>query len=363
MHRFKIKPEKVETISATRYNTRWKPLTKINIIPIAEDAIEDMEQDQADIKIFTDGSGMDDKIGAAAVLYRAGRLKSKLRFKLGSQKHHTVYEGEGIGLLLGAKLLNREWGARTATFFIDNRAAILATQLTKPNSGHYIFDAFHKYMGHLTRRNLNLRVTLKWIPGHRGAAGNEKADEQAKKAVTEGSHTIQYLPEYLHNPLPHSKSALLQAHNAKLKTEAQKAWVKSPRYPRLKKTDPVSPSDKFIKLTSKLPRKLMSILTQLRTGHAPLAKHLHRIKKADSPMCPACLQDTESVQHFMLHCPAHQAARHTLRQATGGRDINIAKLFTTSKTLRALFKYVADTGRFPNNLDHVPFLQELEDPQ
>jgi zinc-binding in reverse transcriptase len=101
-------------------------------------------------------------------------------------------------------------------------------------------------------------------------------------------------------------------------------------------TDPTTPSDKFIKLTTKLPKKLSTILTQLRTGHAPLAKHLHRIKKADSPICPACLQNSETIQHFMLHCPAHQEARQRLRNNTGGRDINIAKLFTSPKLLRAL---------------------------
>ncbi|KAF8156730.1 hypothetical protein B0H34DRAFT_658337, partial [Crassisporium funariophilum] len=30
------------------------------------------------------------------------------------------------------------------------------------------------------------------------------------------------------------------------------------------------------------------ILFQLRTGHAPLAKHLHRIGKVDTPRCPCC---------------------------------------------------------------------------
>jgi hypothetical protein len=48
--------------------------------------------------------------------------------------------------------------------------------------------------------------------------------------------------------LPFSKSALLQVHNAKLKTEAQKHGQSHQGIP-----DPTSPSDKFFKLTSKLP--------------------------------------------------------------------------------------------------------------
>lgn len=164
--RFKITPEKIESISMTWYNTKWRPLTTIKIADNADEAILDMEQDHSDVKIFTDGSGMEGKIGAATTLYRNGRLKSKLQYKLGSQKHHTVYEAEGTGMLLGAKLLNREWRTCSATFYIDNHAAILATQLTKPSPGHHIFDAFHSCMTHLTRRNHNLQVTLKWIPAH-----------------------------------------------------------------------------------------------------------------------------------------------------------------------------------------------------
>jgi hypothetical protein len=66
IHRFKIHPKRMETINATRYNTKWQPRTTIKIIDNADDAIADMEQDLPDVKIFTDGSGMDNKIGAAA---------------------------------------------------------------------------------------------------------------------------------------------------------------------------------------------------------------------------------------------------------------------------------------------------------
>ena len=38
-----------------------------------------------------------------------------------------------------------------------------------------------------------------------------------------------------------------------------------------------------------------SILTQLRTGHAPLAKHLFCIGKVNSPICPECQQSEEPV--------------------------------------------------------------------
>jgi ribonuclease HI len=353
MHRFNISPKNIETIKITRHNLNWRPTIRTKIAGNADDAIKDLERDDPDIKVFTDGSGLNNTIGAAAVLYRNGRVKSKLRFQLGPQRHHTVYEGEAVGAILGAKLISREWGARSVIFYIDNCALIMATQITKPAPGHHFIDTLHKYISTLQTRNHNLHITFKWIPGHKGVEGNELADEQAKKSITEGSSSAQHIPEQLSGPLPHSKSALKQAYNEKLKRKSQTLWEKSPRHNRMNKTDPTSPSNAYIKLITNLPRRLASTLTQLRTGHAPLAKHLHRIKKNDSPICPACLQCPETVHHLILHCPAHKNARERLRNKTGRRNIDITKLFTKPDNLQALFKYISETGRFHKNLDNA----------
>ena len=126
----------------------------------------------------------------------------------------------------------------------------------------------------------------------------------------------------------------------------------------MKKMDPTAMSNKYLTLIAALPRKAASILTQLRIGHAPLAKHLHHIGKADSPICPACLQHDKTIKHLMLHCPAHHAARQVLYNKMGGRDINITKLLMTLKTLQALFCFIAATDRFHSTFGDIPTLQE-----
>jgi hypothetical protein len=141
MHRYNIQPQNIETIKGVRYDTRWRPGITTEVIADTDKAIEAIARDRADVKVFTDGSGMEGKVGAGAVLYRNGRLKTKLRHQLGSIRHHTVYEGEGVGALLGAKLISNKWGIRSANIYIDNQASIAAMSLTKPNPGHYIFDA------------------------------------------------------------------------------------------------------------------------------------------------------------------------------------------------------------------------------
>ena len=358
MHRYGIQPHKIETIEAVRFDTGWKPGLTTEVITDTDKAIETIQNDKPDVKVFTDGSGMEGKIGAAAVLYRNRNLKTKLRHQLGSQRRHTVYEGEGVGAVLGARLISNEWNIRSANIYIDNRASITATQLTKPNPGHYIFDALHKSIAAIQKKHLGIKITVKWVPGHKGVEGNEQADEEAKKAVTEGSSDEHKLPKMLRRTLPHSRSAVKWVHNETLKQHAQKGWKTSKRYNKMMKTDPTTPSNRYINLVTKLPRKLASILAQLRTGHAPLAKHLYCIGKINSPICPACQQSEETIQHFMLHCPTHQAARQTLRNSIGGRNINITKILTSPKSLGALFKYVAETGRLHNTFGELPELRE-----
>lgn len=193
-------------------------------------AIADMENNKPDVKIFTDGSGMEGKIGTAAILYQNGWMKTTLQYQLGSQRHHTVYEGKGIGAVLGTKLVSKEWGVRLAIFYIDNQVSITATQLINPTSGHHIFDTFNKEIEALKKKHSGIQLKIKWVPGHKGVEGNEQADAQAKKVITKGSSEQGKLPSYLKKRLLHNKSAMKAAHNKKLKCRMQKIWQKSLQY-------------------------------------------------------------------------------------------------------------------------------------
>lgn len=89
--------------------------------------------------MYTDGSGIDGQVGAAAILYKNGTIKSRRRMRLGSIKHHTVYEGEGVGMILGLELMREERHLEgMVSMGVDNMAAISAMQSIKPKAGHYI---------------------------------------------------------------------------------------------------------------------------------------------------------------------------------------------------------------------------------
>ena len=69
MHAFGIQLQKIETIKVARQSTKWKPCIKVQIAKNKDDTIKETHEDNSDIKVFTDGSGMEGKIGAATVLY------------------------------------------------------------------------------------------------------------------------------------------------------------------------------------------------------------------------------------------------------------------------------------------------------
>jgi len=161
MHRFNIHPQSIKTIKAVWFNTEWKPKIKTKMASNADKAIEEVNNDNPDVKVFTDSSGMEKKIGAAAVLYRNRRAKTILRYQLGSQRHHMVYEGEGVGVILGTKLISKEWGIQSAMIHTDSQAAIMATQLVKPNSGHHIFNMLHDDIEALQKKHIGIYITIK----------------------------------------------------------------------------------------------------------------------------------------------------------------------------------------------------------
>lgn len=199
----------MEKIEAVRQGPKWEPDTALRVAESKEMAKEEDRMDENSIKVYTDGSGYEGNIGAAAVLYRNGVIKRKRRMRLGSMKHHMVYEGEGIGMILGLELIREEREVEgMVSMGIDNTAAICATHAIKPGPGHHIWDIFHKRMAMVQNRHSKMDLLVRWVPGHIDIAGNDKADAEAKKAALDRSSPTHSLPAPLRKTLPRSKSAI-----------------------------------------------------------------------------------------------------------------------------------------------------------
>ena len=351
---FGINPCAIEKIPPVRTHPRKRGLQKIRIdIPPGKE--ESKRADAAaveKIRVYSDGSAHDGKVGAAAILKQDGKPDRILKLHLGTAEQHTVYEAELVGMIMGLYLIKTEGRNKTkCVLSVDNQAALSAINTKMNKSGQHLAADLLKMAKQLIERRGNSRfqLTFRWSAGHIGIKGNEEADKAAKTAADRESSNKSDLPPCLRKTIGHSLSAIRQARNANLKLKWTAAWIKSPRYQRSQYKDLLTPySQKYLKYISNenISRRTASTIFQLRTGHVPLNFYLCRFKKVQSPQCPACGHPKETPIHFLLQCPKFAHERWPLLNAVGGRPPKLPRLLSSSKLLLPLANYIEATERF-----------------
>ena len=252
------------------------------------------EQAPEHFKIYSDGSMHDGSMGAAAVLTRNRKTQEVLHY-------HLVGKAGGKNNMFAIG--------------VDNQAAIklLSSKFNKP--GHYLAVEAHQTAAKLHKtKGKRYLLSIRWMVGHTGIPGNEEADVEAKKAAEGATSNLDQLPKILKKPLKRSKSAALQEEGTVRKERWRQDWIELPRYAKFKHIDLSLPSHRFLKLTSnpKISRADASKIFQLRSGHVPLNAYLHWFKRKESMQCPACGTQKETLQHFLLECPAYVHERRKL---------------------------------------------------
>lgn len=379
----RLKPNNVETIAPTRRRPSYRPAFSTSISDNKESALERANEANSTIqtRIYCDGSGFEGGIGAAAVLYIGNAFKKSLRYYLGKDTMHTVYEAETLGIIMGLHLLtelNRELD-QTCLIGSDSQATIRALNNQRNHPGQYLHDEVHNsaerlhqkqdsIIREISRNRARRRgekwkakkrdvvdLRIEWVPGHVDFEPNEKADSEAKKAAQGKSSQQAKLPSFLRNePLPASVAALQQMNTTSLQKRWNRKWKMSPRYLRHRAIDKSAPSKKYLKLTRDLRRGQASLLTQLRTGHIGLNQHLFRIKRSDTPSCPHCRGITpETVRHFIFDCPHYRRARHDLQRTLRRKAGHLSYLLSHPDAIIPLLKYVHATGRLKQTFGDI----------
>jgi ribonuclease HI len=314
---------------------------------MAEESIERDGTNEADVRVYADGSGIDGMAGVARVLYRGAGTPRTLRYCLGPLS---------VGIPLAMHLLGNERNVRTATISLDNQAVITSVDTHKPKSGQYIIDQFlqqaeKKWM----RANKEIyKLEITWVKGHTDIDGNEKVDIEAKKSARGKSSKACNLPKFLtENPLPLSISAARQEHKRQLKEEWKGNWKQSPRYPKASQIDPSMPSNKYRELTRGLRQAQASIIIQFRMGHIALNQYLHRITKSETPWCPSCQHDEETIHHYLFDCPTWRHERWHMSKKLGRKSKSLSHILTSESSIAELLKYVGRTEKFKNTFGEV----------
>ncbi|TFK58763.1 hypothetical protein BDN72DRAFT_781616, partial [Pluteus cervinus] len=150
---------------------------------------------------------------------------------VGPADKHTVYEGEAVGGILAAKLLQGQdiKDDEEVSIYVDNQSIITGAKKIHNRSGQYLLNTFHDELQkvptirHYTRKK---KMAIRWISAHSGVEGNERVDELAKMAAKGGVSEIAQLPQCLegkrlkNGELPHNIAAM----KAEKKKFYQEMW-------------------------------------------------------------------------------------------------------------------------------------------
>jgi ribonuclease HI len=146
------------------------------------------------IKMYSDGSGFKGMIEAAAIRPNTCDI---LQFQLGTERWHTVFEAELVGVLLALKILDKSCVGKTVLIALDNQAAILALANNCSQPGQHILNSILNAIKALQNKRRTLRIHLAWVPGHEGIEGNKLADKHAKEVAEGAQSNVLLLPPTL----------------------------------------------------------------------------------------------------------------------------------------------------------------------
>ena len=124
-----------------------------------------------------------------------------------------------IWLLRGSNRISR----LPISIYSDSQAFIRAFRTQKPSAGYHLIKEFTYLADNLVRdsdpNRHSHRIKLRWIAAHKDVKGNEKADEEAKRAASGESSPLEHLPHLLRDPLPLSVGMAKHKYLIKLREE------------------------------------------------------------------------------------------------------------------------------------------------
>lgn len=290
---------------------------------------EDVEAIDNDApKLFTDGSKIEGKVGAAVTWWEKGEEQRNSSFSLAP--YCSVYQAELVAISRALDMYRKHRGIRMINIISDSRSALQSIE--DPEHVNPIVHDIHKKIAQLEEDH---RYTiLHWVRAHEGIPGNERADELAKKAAL--TKKTSYVYDLI--PISFLKHSLRQ--------NTIDVW--NTRYK-------AAPTGKITKLFFPEVRKAYSVLREVRmtnlralifTGHGGLREYLHRFKLIPNPGC-VCNPDTpETLSHVLNYCPRFARHRYDLSfKISKPLSENYYELIADKNDRRAFFEFAEQVVR------------------
>jgi ribonuclease HI len=302
--------------------------------------LERLSRNPETLTIYTDGSKRRSngrrRTGAGYVAFSSGTEVRTGRWGLGRRADNFDAE---MYALAGASAAAADWHrdhphAKLISFFTDNQAAIRTIADTNDHPAQLASIIFRKQIDSILQADASARVEIWWIPGHKGFAGNERADAIAKAAVND--------PAVVHSTITWARE--------KAKRRALKAWRNEwSSLPHVNQTAvALRSTPPSLRLNPKLrkidaPRDTQSRVIQIITGHGHIGEYYARFVPTEHPACP-CGEPLQTRDHVLSDCELHNAHRHILHKAIP--NLSTALILSTRKGLNALVQFLKGSDAF-----------------
>ena len=172
--------------------------------------------------------------------------------------------------------------------------AVKATTKPDKQSGQSILcNAIEKLKKLVVEKGM--KMDIEWIPGHMSIAGNDMADEEAKKAAKSQGKGVDTIAL---SPLKSSRSQSIKRTN---KDNWNAVWKASSHLRKITTQRHVDKSAKIYNGITK--RRDTARLVRLRTGHCSLNEYLYQFGIEESPTCECNSEFVETVDHFFDKMP------------------------------------------------------------
>ena len=164
---------------------------KVVVERVGESALVTAKEWRKPDTVWADGSRQEDGRVGAACVWRTQEGWTGRRFQLGTNKE--VFDAEVFAIYQALRAIEqRQERGRSYTVFVDSTSAIDRVRDDELGPGQrFAVAAIEVCSRIITNDN---RVTIRWVPAHSGAAGNEVADRYAKSAAT-GEEPVEAIPE------------------------------------------------------------------------------------------------------------------------------------------------------------------------
>lgn len=235
--------------------------------------------------IFTDGSRNNNETVGMGIYIP--RLNKQISFRL--KDNTSIYTAELTAIKLAIQWITQNKANSRDNYVIYTDS--LSSVLTLSNISTTPADTLTRELIYLRKKliDLNIHVSICWIPSHIGILGNSMADNLAKTATHKNQIDID-----IGKGINECRQDL---HDLIIKLW-QKRYDKSGKNLHYKQIEP-SVSTK-VKYTSTNRHKEITI-TRLRLGKCRLKNTLFKMKLADSPLCDTC-NTHETIKHFLTEC-------------------------------------------------------------